>query len=236
MKNDQKKIILIYCSIISFGVAIPFIFCFKDPLHTSLDIIKTISIVATSFFALIYFDPFGLNKKRKERQYENVIKILEIIIGKRIIINVEDKNTKSLKGFYQFFITKKNIEKVINEKDNFLNEYLDKDISVDVHNFTEAQKTLIELKNNIWTPKEISNKITLFDVSSLGGGKELSNQDIDIKLQWDGVKKGEDNFVNFLNNKQVTLRKVIEQYTSIINCCETWLTKHSFSAEELNLQ
>lgn len=148
MSTKILKILYIYFLIILIGAFAPFLFVKDYKFQTSLDIIRTLSILATSTFALIYFDPFSLKKKKIENQYENVTKILEAFIGQRIVVKY--KLGKNM-GFANFFIKREMIFSP--NMISYLNEFNNEKIIFQLANLIESQVELIKLKNHLWSPK-----------------------------------------------------------------------------------
>ena len=226
---------LIYLTILIVGTSIPFLFCIANRTSLILDIIKTTSILATSIFALVYFDPFGLNKKRKEKQYENVIKIIESLVGQRIIFNYETSDPKSMysKGFHQFFISSKNIAEKKNSVNAKGNEFLKFPLLFDFNNFIESNKDLTSLKYNIWTPKEIVPYMDFLDcrMTAVSTTKHGSFTEVYFGNQKKDFKPMSD----IINNNNLTAIELIDKYDLLLKSCVSWLTANSFSEKELNI-
>lgn len=232
MNSKLTKLIFLYLSIIILAGTIPFIIFKSNQFQTSLDIIRTISILATSIFALLYFDPFGIKKKKMEKHYDNVTKILETFIGQRLILNHEDK---SLVGYSQFVIKR---DLIFNENISYLSDINDLKLIFELDNFINSQEELIKLKNHLWTPVEISKKLEFLEFRSATQiEKDFSSTH--IKLYWNKMepkKENEDkNFFSILNNKEYTLKEFVSNYKILILACEKWLEDNSFSKKGLNI-
>ena len=229
MNSKLKKLIILYLSIVIIGGSIPYFVIEKNPFPVSLDIIRTISILATSLIAIGYFDPFGIKKKKMEKHYENVTKILETFIGQRLILNHE---VKTLIGFRQFVLKK---EFVNNDNNLYLEDIQDLKIIFELNNFISSQEDLIKLKNHLWTPVEISQKLDFLEFRSV---TEIV-RDITfphIKLYWNKIEPNEEKYMfSVLNDKEYTLRDFITEYKKLILACEKWLGDNSFSKKGLNI-
>lgn len=218
---------------IVIGFVIPFLFNWKENLKWSLDIIRTISIVSASILALFYFDPFGIRKANLEKQHDNVILILEKTFTQRILADVESSKPNAPKMFAQHFMTIKNLKYIF--KDNSKIEYLNYPVFINVENFVEQTMELTELKNSLFTPKSISEKMTFLEFSIATNTKKKHENY--LILTWGGGKnKDFEKLYDMVNNKELTLKEILKNYEELINECLLWLETNSFSTKQLNIK
>lgn len=234
MTKTYKRILIIYLLIILVGTLIPFLFCWEEKLKWSLDIARTISIISASILALFYFDPFGIRKGNLAKQHENVIQILEKVFTQRILAEIESSNPSSIQRmFSQNFMTKRHLEFIF--KDDPANEYLNYPILLDIDNFIDQTKELTELKNSIFTPRSISEKMSFlefFSVSRTGN----KHESFAIVTWGGGQNKDRDKLFDQINQQTLTLEHVFRNYQDLIEECINWLETNSFSTKQLNVK
>ena len=234
MTRTHKKILILYLLTISVGAAIPFLLCWDDRLKWSLDISRTISILSASILALFYFDPFGIRKSNLAKQHENVIQILEKTFTQRILANSESSNPKFPKMFSQHFMTTKHLEFILT--DSFASEYLTYPVLFNIENFIEQTKELVELKNSLFTPKIVSEKMKFLEFSSAIRTGKNEYESFSIVTWGGGQNKDLDKLCDQLNNEKLTLKELFKNYQNMINECVSWLETNSFSTKHLNIK
>lgn len=135
--------------------------------------------------------------------------------------------------FSQHFMTTRHLEFI--RKDDFAKEYLDYPVLLNLENFSEQTNELIELKNSLFTPKSISEKMFFleFNIASQTG-KMYENFSI---VTWGGVHNiDQDKLYDRINDKELTLRLLFQNYRGLINECISWLETNSFSTKQLNIK
>lgn len=234
MTKTHRKILILYLLTIIVGILIPYLFCWDEKLKWSLDIARTISIISASILALFYFDPFGIRKSNLAKQHDNVIQILEKTFTQRILVNTESSNPNAIsKIFSQHFMTTKHLGYI--QKDDFAKEYLDYPVLINIENFLEQTKELTELKNSLFTPKSISEKMIFleFMMASKTGTTYMSYSIV----TWGGRdNKDQEKLYDRINDKVLTLRELFKNYQELINECVLWLETNSFSTKQLNVK
>lgn len=234
MTKTHKTILLLYLLTVLAGILIPLGFCWDEKLKWSLDIARTISIISASILALFYFDPFGIRKSNLAKQHENVIQILEKTFTQRIIAETVSTNPNSIsKMLSQHFMTTRHLKFIF--KDERAKDYLNFPVLLNLENFIEKTKELTELKNSIFTPKSISTKMTFleFYIASRTGNKYES---FSIVTWGGGQEKDQDKLCDQINNENLTLKVLFENYQYLINECINWLETNSFSTKQLNVK
>lgn len=234
MTKTHKITLIFYLLTIIAGALIPFVFCWEEKLKWSLDIARTISIISASILALFYFDPFGIRKSNIAKQHENVITILEKTFAQRILAETESSKPNSIpKMFSQHFMTTKHLKFTF--KDGLTKEYLNYPVLLNIENFIEQTKELTELKNSIFTPKSISEKMSFLEFysASKSGNKYES---FSIVTFGSGLEKDQNKLYDQINNEKLTLKVLFENYQNLINECISWLEINSFSTNQLNVK
>ena len=126
-------------------------------------------------------------------------------------------------------------EFVNNDNNLYLEDIQDLKIIFELNNFISSQEDLIKLKNHLWTPVEISQKLDFLEFRSV---TEIV-RDITfphIKLYWNKIEPNEEKYMfSVLNDKEYTLRDFITEYKKLILACEKWLGDNSFSKKGLNI-
>ncbi|TRX65806.1 hypothetical protein [Carboxylicivirga sp. M1479] len=234
MTRAHKRILVLYIFTVALGIALPFLLCLDDKLKWSLDISKTISILSASILALFYFDPFGIRKSNIAKQHENVIQILENTFSQRILADTKFLNpdSKYSKMFSQHSMTKKHLEFILS--DDFASEYLDYPVLMNIENFIEQTKELVKLKNSLFTPQKVSNKIKFLEFSS-ASRTIIEYQSFTIATWGSGQNNDLDKLYDEMNNEKLTLKRLFENYFDLINECVIWLEANSFSTKHLNI-
>lgn len=234
MTKTHKIILIFYILTIISGALIPFVFCWEEKLKWSLDIARTISIISASILALFYFDPFGIRKSNLAKQHENVIAILEKTFTQRIWAETESSKSNSIPKMYsQHFMTTKHLRFIF--KDDFAKEYLNYPVLLNVENFIEQTKELTELKNSIFTPKSISEKMSFLEFNSVSrtGNKYES---FSVITFGGGQENDQNKLYDQINRDKLTLKVLFENYQNLINECISWLEINSFSTKQLNVK
>ncbi len=234
MTITHKRILALYLLTIALGAALPFLLCWEDKLKWSLEIAKTISIISASILALLYFDPFGIRKNNLAKQHENVIQILEKTFTQRILANTESSNPKKIsKMFSQHFMTSKHLEFILS--DDLAPEYLDYPVLLNLENFIEQTKELVELKNSLFTPRTVSDKMRFLEFSIASRTSE-KHESFSIATWGGGQNKDRDKLYDQINNEKLTLKELFKNYQGVINECVSWLETNSFSTRRLNIK
>jgi len=235
MTKKHKRILGLYLLIIAVGFAMPFLLCWEEQLKWSLDIARTISILSASVLALFYFDPFGIRKNNLAKQHDNVIQILEVIFAQRILAETESSEpNKPSKMFSQHFMTTKHLDFILS--DEFASShYLTYPILLNLENFTEETKELVELKNSLFTPKVISEKMAFLEFWS--ASRTEGEYDSFSIVSW-GVRQNQDRdkLYDEVNNEKITLKELFSHYQSVTKECVSWLESNSFSVKHLNIK
>lgn len=233
MTKTHKTILFIYILALFLGATIPYLFCWNEKLKWSLDIARTISIISASILALLYFDPFGIRKGNLAKQHDNVILILEKTFTQRLLVKIESSKPYAMRMFSQNFMTTKHLEFIL--KDDFAKEYLDYPVLLNIENFIEQTRELAELKNSLFTPKSISEKMVFLEFSmATKSKKKHDNYSI---VAWGRSENNDpEKLYNVINNKELTLKELFINYQKLITECISWLEKNSFSTKQLNIK
>ena len=120
-------------------------------------------------------------------------------------------------------------------KDDLAKEYLNYPVLINLENFAEQTKELTELKNSIFTPKSISAKMTFleFYIATRTGNTYESF----TIVTWGGRQENEQDKLYYqINNEELALKLVFENYQDLINECINWLETNSFSTKQLNVK
>lgn len=234
MTKTHKRILIFYLLIIAVGFVLPFLLCWDQKLKWSLDIAKTISILSASILALFYFDPFGIRKSNLAKQHDNVIQILEKTFTQRILADTESSEpNKPSKMFSQHFMTTKHLDFIMT--DNLASEYLNYPILLNLENFIEQTKDLVELKNSLFTPKAVSEKMAFLEFSSASRTRE-EYESYSIVTWGGGQNKDKDKLCDQVNNEKLTMKELFKNYQNLIKECVSWLEANSFSVKHLNIK
>lgn len=234
MTTRHKRILVLYLLTIIVGALIPFLLCWEDKLKWSLDISRTISIISASILALFYFDPFGIRKSNLAKQHDNVIEILETVFTQRISAFSESSNPNAIsKMFSQHFMTTRHLGYIL--KDDYREEYLDYIVLINLENFIEQTKELTELKNSLFTPKSISEKMIFLEF--IIASSAINKHESFSTVIWGSEQINDPNkLYDRINDKELTLREIFGNYQDLINECISWLETNSFSTKQLNVK
>lgn len=230
MYRNIKLVLIIYASsIIVFGGIIPFYFVNCNKLSVSLDIIKTISILAGSILALSYFDPGGLWKKNKEKQYENVIQILQKCLGDKILFDLNLGNGRMV--FFSF-ISKDNVKN--SNIDAPLVDNFKLPLAFDNDNFQMRSEEFLKLRHNLWTPPEIAEILDFFHYTT---GQKLTKSFKEVVFITFGYKTIIDrqDYLFYHDEEPITVGDLFVFYRTLIDACEKWLKDNSYSNKSLNI-
>lgn len=210
----------------------------KEKFALSFDMLRTASIIIGAFLALVFFDPMGIRKKTAEKQYENVVKTLDVCVTlplNALSYRREAENYQFV-GAINLYLTAKEIHRTLaNGWGSFEgNErYLDWPIAFEPDHYFEAFNPLLKLQSSIWTPKPIADAIQLVHYSHLSN--ETANSGI-VALWFGKPKKASESELFYsLNNQVITLKTFLINYRSIEDACLTWLDENSFSKRDLNI-
>ena len=236
MRNKIKILFITYTALFISLSIFPFIFSTFFALHEkdfqrSFDIAKTLAVLTASFLAIIYFDPLGIAKKKTDKQYESVIKVLEFFIGKMITFRVYGA---SKSDSWPIIISKKEINIIFNGN-YFLMMNKEEKIYWDVDEFKKFYGEISLLKTNMYLPKGIVDALDGFKtVYYLDKFTNLvENEKKIIVVDWYG--ENDMNSPVTLTQWRYSFGEFATVITNVINNCENWLTKKSFSIKDLNI-
>lgn len=233
MTKPYRIILIAYLILTLIGFFSPFIFFCENQLKWSLDIVKTISIFSASIMALFYFDPFGIRKSNVQKQHENVMEVLEYLFQQklRIVTQSNHPDIKWQNQVYYQHLTLIEIKKTLTNKEHKI--FIDFPILIELNSFIDENEKIIDLKNSLYTPKKISEKMNFLSFNSAARtSNEYENHSV---VHWGHIKK-ELRINDELNGEQMTLRNLLTQYHHLIDECIIWLNKNSFSIESLNIK
>lgn len=235
MNKAHKTVIIFYGLIVILGASIPFILNWEEPITWTLEIINTTSILMASGLALVYFDPFEIRKGNLKRQHQNVIKILEATSSQRICAHSKSPDQKKYSEVHsQTFLTKQQLDFALSKK-GLPAEHLDCSLLINLQNFTQENEKLVGFKNNLFTPKSISQKMNFLE---FGYATQAGKHNYFSIAIWGGFdsKVDEEKLCERLDGEATSLRIILQKYQDLIQECITWLEQNSFSTKHLNIQ
>lgn len=181
-------------------------------LSLSFTVVGAIGTIVTIAIAVLLFDKFGITAKFKEKQVWEVIELAIVLLNTRIsatsdkltyFVNVTQSSETIQKGLPQYKIDSpkallfpSNFETLITEIYGFMNSH--------------------------WLPKEIKDKMKIFDIMGLMEIEDLDKSKY-VKINFNN--KGNDEWMGTIPN--LTLEMLNINLHELYNTIDIWLKKHS---------
>jgi len=185
------------------------------------ELISALSSFITLIIAILLYNKFGIEKEILTKQTKVVFNLL-VELKKMRFVFLRPNNG----GLLQVFLD--------NYKENDFWEYeKDRELLFNF-NYFEALSKIFDISNNVFLPREISEKMKLINISTIKVVDEIKNKHLKVKIFGFSNKSNQDERFGILNDKPITLKEYLKIWDDIISATEKWMQKKSAKHYELN--
>ena len=230
MKRKLNCFFLVYLSVLTIGIIFILINFEVKRSDYIFKLVNCASAIAAITIGYLFFDGYGIRKKIKEKQFENVTKIIEELNGLMISTQIFKASERTALTF-QF--KKCNVKKYGLDYLNGINKPNENiPIYFIVNDWIPKINVLYTLSASPFTPKNIQESTkSLVSMSFLGNLNEFNTKETKLIFG----KMIDSNFIPCqLDGKQKLLGEFFFEINEIYVLCKQWLSENAIEAD-LNL-